>query len=480
MNDLQVAFGPFVLLGRQRLLCHNDRPLRLGGRALDILQVLIEHAGAVVSPEVLMIRVWPSSVVEASTLRVHIAALRRVLGQGQDGQRYIVHVPSQGYRFAATLRPVPRVPRLHNLPRRLTPVIGREALTARVMAHVSGQRCVTLVGPAGIGKTTLALGAAQSLLGHYANGVWLVDLATLSDPSHLPVLVANTLGLEAGLDELSGWQALLVFDSCEPVLDACRRLVDRLLAAAPQLTILVTSREPLGAHQETLLPVPSLSVPALWDMHSVDQVLGCSAVQMLVRCARARQQGFNVREQDVPTVHDICQRLDGLPLAIELAAANIDSLGLVGLQAQLGRGFLRLAQGRRTAVVRHQSLYAALDWSYGRLSKVEQTVLQRLAVFKKGFSLDAALLVISDEGLPAPLALGAISRLLATSLLTLEASGEVTRYRVLHTTRAYALHKLECSGELWTLEQRYRRYMSRVRGLSVAALEPVEQMPDVG
>ena len=480
MNDLPVAFGPFVLLGRQRLLCQNDRPLRLGGRALDILQVLIEHAGAVVSPDMLMTRVWPSSVVEASTLRVHIAALRRVLGHGQDGQRYIVHVPGQGYCFAAALRPVPLAPRKHNLPGRLTPVIGRKALIARVAAHLSGQRCITLVGPAGIGKTTLALSVAQSLLGQYANGVWLVDLATLSDPAQLPALVAKTLGLEAGLDELSGWQALLVFDSCEPVLDGCRVLVDELLSTAPQLTILVTSREPLSAREETLLPVPGLAVPALWDMHSVDQVQSCSAVQMLVRCARARQQGFSVREQDVQTVHDICRRLDGIPLAIELAAAHIDSLGLVGLHAQLGRGFLRLAQGRRTAVARHQSLYAALDWSYGRLSTVEQAVLQRLAVFKKSFSLDAALHVISDEEVPATLALGAIPRLVATSLLTLEASGEVTRYRLLHTTRAYALHKLEHSAQWWALEQRYRRYMSRGRGLSLVALEPAEQMPNVG
>ena len=231
-------------------------------------------------------------------------------------------------------------------------------------------------------------------------------------------------------------------------------------------SILATSREPLKATGETVLRLPPLAVPPASGLRSVAEVMGYSAVQLFVNRARARQQGFTLREQDLKTVREICRRLDGLPLAIELAAAQIDALALVGLQAQLDNCFQLLTQGRRTAVPRHQTLKAALDWSYERLTAVEQTVLQRLAVFKMAFTQDAAIGVISCDRLPAAELVKVMERLALKSLLSLEQGGAVTRYRFLNTTRTYALEKLELSGDLRALELRYARYISQTRWTS--------------
>jgi predicted ATPase len=289
-----------------------------------------------------------------------------------------------------------------------------------------------------------------------------VDLAMIDDPAQVVDYVTRTLQLDVGttLDALEQRHALLVLDNCEHLLERCRALVEQLLISAPRLSILVTSREPLLATGEELLPLPPLLVPPTSALRCVDEVMGYSAVQLFVRRARARQQGFALREQDLKVVREICRRLDGLPLAIELAAAQIDALALVGLQAQLDNCFQLLTQGRRTAVPRHQTLKAALDWSYERLSPMEQTVLQRLAVFKAAFTLDAAIAVISCATLP-PSSLSSVMQSLALkSLLALEQLRGVTRYRFLNTTRCYALEKLEQSGALRTFEMRYAGYVS--------------------
>jgi predicted ATPase len=259
---------------------------------------------------------------------------------------------------------------------------------------------------------------------------------------------------------------LLVLDNCEHLLERCRALVDDLLASAPRLSILVTSREPLMAAGETVQRLPSLAVPPASALHSVAESMGYSAVQLFVSRARARQQGFALREQDLKAVREICRRLDGLPLAIELAAAQIDALALVGLQAQLDNCFQLLTQGRRTAVPRHQTLKAALDWSYERLNQGEQTVLQRLSVFKMSFTLEAAIGVSSCELLKPDQLATLVQRLVAKSLLSMDQVNGTTRYRLLNTTRTYALEKLEHSGHLRTFEQRYSHYISRARWVS--------------
>ena len=243
-----------------------------------------------------------------------------------------------------------------------------------------------------------------------------------------------------------------------------------------RLSILATSREPLRAAGETLLRLPALAVPPASAIYSVAEAMDYSAVQLLVSRARARQQGFTLRQQDLKAVREICRRLDGLPLAIELAAAQIDALALVGLQAQLGNCLQLLTQGRRTALPRHQSLKAALDWSYEQLSPLEQIVLQRLAVFKMAFTLDAAIGVISGAMLLPASLVNVVESLANKSLLSVEQGNGVTRYRFLNTTRAYALEKLEHSGYLRAFELRYERYISRAHWASIGqvALQLVE------
>ena len=474
-SDTVLRFGRYAFHLRQRLILDGDQPLRMGGRALDILQLLVEHAGSVVSKEALIAHVWPTSVVEEINLRVHIAALRRALGDGQNEQRYIVNVPQRGYRFIAPVqRDLVGTPVLleavhkpkHNLPARLTPVTGRDSIVGSVVRQLPVRRLMTLVGPAGIGKTTVALRVAELLLQHYRDGVWMVDLATIDDPSQLVDHLSRTLELDVGGAALAQRHALVVLDNCEHLLERCRAVVDDLLASAPRLSILATSREPLRAAGETLLRLPALTVPPPSALYSVAEAMGYSAVQLLVSRARARQQGFVLRQQDLKAAREICRRLDGLPLAIELAAAQIDALALVGVQAQLDNCFQLLSQGRRTAVPRHQNLKAALDWSYERLSPLEQTVLQRLAVFKMAFTLDAAIGVISCAVLRPTCLVEIVERLASKSLLSVEQGSGVTRYRFLNTTRTYALDKLEHSGHLRTFELRYSRYISRARWTS--------------
>lgn len=476
-SDTVLRFGPYAFHQRQRLILDGDRPLRMGGRALDILQVLVERAGHVVSKDELIAHVWPTSVVEEINLRVHIAALRRALGDGQNGERYIVNIPQRGYSFVAPVESVPAttvvsietvLKHQHNLPARLTPVTGRDSMVGSLVRQLPVRRLMTLVGPAGIGKTTVALRVAELLLQHYKDGVWLVDFAVLDDPARVVDHLTQTLELEVGttLDVLANRHMLLVLDNCEHLLERCRALVDDLLASAPRLSILVTSREPLMAAGETVQRLPSLAVPPASALHSVAESMGYSAVQLFVSRARARQQGFALREQDLKAVREICRRLDGLPLAIELAAAQIDALALVGLQAQLDNCFQLLTQGRRTAVPRHQTLKAALDWSYERLNQGEQTVLQRLSVFKMSFTLEAAIGVSSCELLKPDQLATLVQRLVAKSLLSMDQVNGTTRYRLLNTTRTYALEKLEHSGHLRTFEQRYSHYISRARWVS--------------
>ncbi|KNH46526.1 transcriptional regulator [Pseudomonas sp. JV414] len=484
-SDAVLRFGPYAFHLRQRLILEGDRSLRMGGRALDILQVLVERAGSVVSKESLIAHVWPTSVVEEINLRVHIAALRRALGDGQNGQRYIVNIPQRGYSFIApvqrdrtgTLVPVETEHKpQHNLPARLTPVTGRDSIVGSVVRQLPVRRLMTLMGPAGIGKTTVALRVAELLLQHYQDGVWRVDLAAIDDPAQLVEHLSRTLELDVGGTPLAQRHALVVLDNCDHLLECCRAVVDNLLASAPRLSILATSREPLQAAGETLMRLPALAVPPASAIYSVAEAMDYSAVQLLVSRARARQQGFTLRQQDLKAVREICRRLDGLPLAIELAAAQIDALALVGLQAQLGNCLQLLTQGRRTALPRHQSLKAALDWSYEQLSPLEQIVLQRLAVFKMAFTLDAAIGVISGAMLLPASLVNVVESLANKSLLSVEQGNGVTRYRFLNTTRAYALEKLEHSGYLRAFELRYERYISRAHWASIGqvALQLVE------
>jgi predicted ATPase/DNA-binding winged helix-turn-helix (wHTH) protein len=469
-----LRFGPYAFHLRQRLILDGDRQLRMGGRALDILQVLVERAGRVVSKEQLIALVWPTSVVEEINLRVHIAALRRALRDGENGQRYIVNVPQCGYSFIAPVHydstaqlvfehlQAPQ----HNLPARLTPVTGRDALVGSLVRQMPLCRMMTITGAAGVGKTTVALRVAELLLEHFCDGVWRVDLASFDNSTPLLEAVLDTL--ETDFATLTQRHALLVLDNCEHLRERCQALVQHLLDAAPRLSVLATSREALRVNLETLQPLRPLTVPKSSELISVEEAMSYSAVQLFVSRACTRQQGFMLREQDLKAVCDICRRLDGLPLAIELAVTQIDALALVGLQAQLGNCLQLLSHGRRTAVPRHRTLKAALDWGYQGLSDAEQLALQRLSVFPKAFTLDDALVVVTCTNLPAQVLVAVVAQLVAKSLLCVERGSGIARYRMLNTTRSYAREQWLSQAQRAEIEQRHARYKSRASEIQLA------------
>ncbi|MCJ8206877.1 winged helix-turn-helix domain-containing protein [Pseudomonas sp. RGM2987] len=449
-----VGFGPFAFYRQQRLVTRDGEPLALGGRALDILQVLVEHAGGYVSKQALITRVWPDSVVEDINLRVHIAALRRAFVDGRDGCQYILNDPRQGYCFVAPVMSTAPIEK-HNLPARLSPVIGRDKVLGRLLAEVPRQGLTTVTGPGGVGKSTVVLRVAELLLEHFDDGAWFVDLTAVADPSQVRAGIACTLGLEpdALSRQLKPRRMLLVLDGCEHLLDACRELALALRAAAPGVALLLSSREALNLAGEHVVQLPGLALAS--PLEPEHQLLACPAVQLLVERVGARQQGFKPSDRDLVAVAQICQRLDGLPLALELAAAQVSALGVAGVLEQLDHGLSLLSHGRRTAVPRHRSLEALLDWSFERLDANEQVLFQRLAVFDRPFTVNAVKAVVSCPELDAEQLPWLLSRLASQSLLMVEQCASGVRFRWLHTTRAYALEKLRRSGHWHSYHRRY-------------------------
>ena len=469
MADLSFVFGPFRLLLAQRVLLQDDRALRLGSRAFDLLAFLVQRAGQVVANDELMAQVWPNVHVDEGSLRVHVAALRKALGDG-----YIANAPGRGYSFVA---PVSREqmglpssapdPAASNLPISLTRVIGRREIIATLAAQLRVRRFLTILGPGGIGKTTVAVAVAQALTGAYADGIRFVGLGSLADPALVPATVLAAFGQMPKEDAMTSLVAglrdkhvLIVLDDCERVVQAAAALAETLLQAAPGIAILATSREALRADGEWVQRLPSLAVPPKSESLSAADALTFAAVQLFNERAMAGMHGFTLADDDVPIAVDICRRLDGIPLAIELAAARVDVYGLKGLAALINDRLLLAAQGRRTAQPRHQTLRAMLDWSYDLLSETEAAVLRRLALFTDEFSLDAAMVVAGDVA-------GAqltdhLASLIRKSLIVADLAGEVTRYRLLVTTRLYASEKLRAAGEDRDAARRHAEYYRRL------------------
>jgi predicted ATPase len=476
-NGLEVAFGPFRLLPTRRVLLEREKPIRLGSRAFDILVALVERAGDLVSKEELMARVWPNTFVEESNLKVQVAGLRRVLGDRRGSNRYLATISGRGYRFVA---PVTRaevlstpIARAHHLPAPIVRMIDRTDAVAALTAQLSRHRLVTIVGPGGIGKTTVALAVAKGLLGAYADGVRFVDLASVRDPVQVPGALADALGVDIGSDHstrgliaaLRGKPMLLVLDNCEHVIEAAAVLAAELLNGAPGIRLLATSREPLRAEGEHMHRLPRLETPPLSTGLTAAAALAFPAVQLFVERAAASLGGFELSDQDAPFAADICRRLDGIPLVIELAAARIDALGVRGLAAHLRGALQLLTAGRRPGRPRHHSLRANLDWGHDLLRADERVVLRRLAIFAGGFTLEAATAVAASDEIAAPEVVACVANLVAKSLIAAEVGGAVQHYRLLETTRAYALERLAASGELEAVQRRYAEYLRDLAGL---------------
>lgn len=475
-NATAVSFGPYTYHRQQRLVSKAGWPVPLGGRALDILAVLLEAPGHFISKATLIERVWPNSVVEDSNLRVHIAALRRAL----DGQRWILNHPQRGYCFAVPAQDaLPTLLPQHNLAARLSPVWGRDELVGVLARRLAAQRLLTLTGVAGIGKSTLALALAERVLLRYRDGVWWVDMATVQAPSELLGNLARVLQLHstsASFNELgrrlASRELLLVLDGADLLLGTCRQLLRALREMAPGISVLITSREALLAPGEWVVRVPRLAVPS--PSANVEQAMACPAVQLFVARARANQQGFDLRPQDLAPLRDLCQRLDGLPLALELAAAQVDALGVGGVQMQVRTGLQVLARGRRTAVERHRSLTAALDWSYERLSLPQCWLFLQLSLFKRAVTLPGLSEMVSGTELEHADLSYLLARLVNVSLLSVEPGLGPPRYRLLNCVRSYALAQLRDPRQVERLQQGYAPCLGTFSGRPFV-LQLVEQ-----
>jgi DNA-binding winged helix-turn-helix (wHTH) protein len=409
-----VSFGPFRLLPAQRQLKKGDEPLDLGARALDTLIALVERAGELVTQRELIARVWPDVTVGEANLRVHIASLRKALGDGREDARYIVTVPGRGYSFVApvtraTPQPLPSreaaaSDRLQRLPPKLARMIGRDDIIRTLLAQLMTDRFVSIVGAGGIGKTTVAISVAHTLLDGFDGAVFFVDLAALTDARLVPTTVARALGLlTQPQDPLRGLPAfigdkkiLLVLDNCEHVIESAATLAERVVGEAPQAHVLTTSREALRVEGEHVYFLYALDCPPEDGSLTAAEALKYPATQLFMERAAASGHDATLSDIDAPIVAMICRRLDGIPLAIELAASRTGLLGIRGVAQLLGNRFGLLWHGRRTARLRHQTLNAMLDWSYNLLSPQEMAVLDRLSVFVGDFTLDAVRSVAVD------------------------------------------------------------------------------------
>ncbi|WP_339510236.1 ATP-binding protein [Pseudomonas sp. RL_15y_Pfl2_60] len=463
MDEIR-RFGSFSFYVQRRVVLEGDRPLRVGSKALEILHLLIENAGAVVSKEAIIAHVWPSTVVEETNLRVHIAALRRALGDGLNGQRYIVNVPQRGYSFVADVQstavdiapsPEPAVTVPAKLPALLTSIKGRDAVIDHLVRQLPGRRLMSLVADGGMGKTVVAVRVAELLCEYYQDGVVFVDLAAVIHPSLLPAQVCCALGLsfdqqqplECLHEYLHGRHLLLLLDNCEHLIDACAELVEVLLKSAPRLSILATSREPLLVALENVLRLPALTFALDASGVSAADAMAYSAIQLFVHRVAAHQQNFSLNVADVAAIVDICRQLEGSPLAIELAASYASVFGFKGMCEQLNGSFLLTMQGPRTALMRQHSLGASLDWSYGLLTPTEQVILQRFALFNGAVTLEQAINLIHCKRVSESAIFEAVVQLAAKSLLVVEMGEEAVHYRLLNVTRVYALEKLKASED---------------------------------
>ena len=424
-----------------------------------------------------MARVWPGAVVSDNALEVHISSLRKALGENRGLLRTAY---GRGYRFLGpwTLpgaeRPRPAVPvtldqsgsraALTNLPF-ASGLIGRDSDASSVVSLLEEKRFVTLVGTGGIGKTRLAFEVGRRMLPMFDDGVWLVELGSLSDPSRAPAAVAVALGIEiAGsaspiapvVQALRPKQLLLILDTCEHLVEAAARLGEAVLGAGARVRVLATSRETLRAEGEHLYRVPPLSVPT--EDTPAEQMADHSSVQLFLARATAAEPNFPTDETSMAICGQFCRRLDGIPLAIELAAARAATLGMEGLAARLDNRLRLLGHGRRTAVSRHQTLGATLDWSFGLLTEAEQAVLRRLSIFAGGFDIDAAVCVAPGDDIDAGEVADHVAQLVTKSLVVSEADGAARRYRLLDTTRAYAREKLGLGEERQNVARRHAEY----------------------
>jgi len=466
ISEEPVEFGPFRLFASQRRLVLGDAPVVVGSRALDILIMLVEHAGQVVPKQDLMKRAWSGLTVEEASLRAQVAALRRALGDGEGGSRYIANVVGRGYSFVAQIAPRQgafgarpawrsRFGAAGDPPRQPTRMVGRDVDVRLIASQLVGHRLVTIHGPGGIGKTVVALAVADLVLPDFADGIVFLNLSLLEPGRSVPDALAAELGLIVQSEDptpgivsyLRDRRAMVVFDCCEHVVASAALMAEAIFRETLFVRVLATSREPLGCEGEHVFPLSSLGSPPATPPTSLGELLNYPAALLFHDRIVAGGHRTDLSREELAVVADICRKLDGMALALELAAGRVGVHGLLETAALLDSHMKLTWPGRNTAPARHHTLSATLDWSYGLASVRERAVLRRLSVFVGPFTLDEAQAIASDEAIDSGQVVESLAQLATKSLVALDTRGAPTRYRLLDTTRAYAQGKLVGSGE---------------------------------
>ena len=463
-TSIHFRFGRFELQPEERRLLADGAPVQVGPHAFDLLVALVERGGSLITKEELLQRVWPRVIVEENTLQVHVSALRKILGPDA-----IATVSGRGYRFALEVASAggDLAPPRHNLPHQLTRFIGREKEIAELEQSLGTTRLLTITGAGGCGKTRLAMQFVERVAGRFLDGAWCVELAAVADDDLVPRSVAKALGIrEQGgaslTPALAGYlharNLLLVLDNAEHLLDACAELVYGLLRQCPRLVVLVTSRERLGVAGELTYRVPSLSVPDPDRDATPEGITACESARLFIDRARLLEPSFAITPQNAPALASICRRLDGIALAIELAATRVRILSLEEYEWRLHKRFDLLTGGSRTALPRHRTMRSVINWSYDMLGDAERATLRRLSVFSGGWTLDAAEHVCVGYDVDASRVLDVLTTLADKNLVLAEKRGGTTRYGLLETVRDYAQDLLREDGEADRVRRRHLAY----------------------
>jgi len=463
--------GPLQLDVEARVLTHAGAPVSLGARGVAVLTALVSRANEYVQKAAIMEAAWPGLVVEEGNLAVQISLIRRALALVPGGERWIETLARRGYRFVGPVAEIanrvePSTPTARartNLPQALQSFVGRERELAEIKQLLPGTRLLTLTGTGGIGKTRLAQQAASEVRDAYRDGVWFVDLAPLVDPGLVPSALAQVLGVKESAgqplartlsEHLRTQEVLLILDNCEHLVKACAQLAGALLQETARVTIVATSREPLRIGSERTYPLGALPLPdPKGDMRTIAR---SDAVQLFVERARQLRPRFDLQDQRARAVAEICVRLDGIPLALELAAARTAVLPVEQIVRLLDQRFRLLASGSRSELPRHQTLRALLDWSYDLLDEPEKLLFARLSVFAGGWTLAAAEAIDAGEAIAKDDVVYLLIALVEKSLVVADEDGD--RYRFLETVREYAKEKLVASRNAEALRERHRDY----------------------
>lgn len=489
-EPLSYVFPPYRLIPSRRCVLRDNAPVVLGGRAFDVLLALVERRERGVSKQELLDVAWPGLVVQENNLQVQVSTLRKLLGYAA-----VATIPGRGYRFTLSVEVEGGTEqagttahaaagmasqRRTNLPRSLPNLIGRDDALASLTALIRSCSWVTVAGPAGIGKTRLAQSAAHALFPEMPGGVWWVDLAPLSDPGLIPAAVLAATGVVSKESDsmavlcpvLAEPGTILVLDNAEHLLDGVASFLAELRSKLDQLRLVVTSQEIIHAPEEHVFRLGPLDLPIDESLTSTQR---SDAVSLFLARARAADRYFELGEGNCSAVAEICRRLDGIPLAIELAAARVPLLGLEGLRARMDQRFRVLTAGDRTTQLRHRTLREALDWSYQLLSDDERAVFRRLGVFAGGFTLEAAQAVASADGRLDPWDVLEHVGALVDKSLVVAVGDPVPRYHLLETMRLFALERLIEQHEVDDARTAHREHylaVAEIGGLDLAELTP--------